>query len=58
MEMMWIRVNDEGRVKDTAIGGKIEGGVRVEIPDGYDLERQQDWRLADGALVYDPVTEA
>ena len=55
MEKMWVRVNEAGRVTDTVIGGKLDGGTEVELPDGYDLERQQDWRLVDGALVHDPV---
>lgn len=54
MEMMWVRVDEAGRVTDTVIGGKLDGGTEVELPEGYDLERQQDWRLMDGALVYDP----
>jgi hypothetical protein len=53
---MWIRVNAEGRVTDTVIGGRLDDGIQLDIPDGYDPERQQDWRLADGALVYDPET--
>ena len=56
MKTMWIYVNAAGRVKDTVIGGKLDGGTEVEIPEGYDLERQQDWRLEDEALVYDPET--
>lgn len=55
---MWVRLNEAGRVKDTAIGGKLDDGTEVEIPDGFELERPQDWRLLDGVLVHDPVTNA
>ena len=44
-----------GRVIATAISGKLEGGTEVELPEGYDLERQQDWRLAGGQWINDPV---
>ena len=51
----WVTVDENGRVTVTALGGKLEGGTEVELPDGYELERQQDWRLVDKALVCDPV---
>ncbi|HNX63171.1 MAG TPA: hypothetical protein PKN45_11070 [Candidatus Limiplasma sp.] len=54
METMWVLVNDAGRVTDTVIGGKLDGGTDVEIPEGYNLERQQDWKLVDRVLIYDP----
>lgn len=56
METMYVKVNEAGRVTDTVIGGKLDNGNKVRIPDGYDMERQQDWRLENGVLVYDPVT--
>lgn len=56
MEKMWVRVNEAGRVTATVIGGKLDGGTEVEMPDGYDLERQQDWMLVNGILEYSPIT--
>ena len=51
----WVLTDENGRVTATAISGTLDGGTEVDLPEGYDLERQQDWRLADRALVYDPV---
>ena len=51
----WVLTDENGRVTATAISGKLDGGTEVELPEGYDLERQQDWRLAGGQWVNDPV---
>ena len=50
----WVLTDENGCVTATAISGTLDSGTEVDLPEGYDLERQQDWRLADGALVYDP----
>lgn len=52
---IWVLTDHKGHVTATTIGGTLDDGTEVDLPEGYDLERQQDWRLADGALVYDPV---
>lgn len=54
MAKMWIKVDEANRVNATAIGGKLDGGTEVETPEGYDMDRQQDWKLVDGVLIYDP----
>lgn len=33
------------------------GEFSFDFPDGFDFERQSDWKIIDGALVYDPVPE-
>jgi len=50
----WVLTDENGRVTATAISGTLDGGTEADLPEGYDLERQQDWRLVDGTLVYDP----
>lgn len=55
--MMWVTVGDDGRIQNSMTGnGSLEGGIQVAIPEGFDVERQFDWRLENGVLVYDPVT--
>jgi len=56
MATMYVQVNEDGRVTDTVIGGKLDNGTEVEIPEGYDMERQQDWMLVNGILEYSPIT--
>ena len=51
---IWVLTDPTEHVTATTIGGTLDDGTEVDLPEGYDLERQQDWRLADGALVYDP----
>lgn len=50
----WVLTDENGRVTATAISGTLDGGTEADLPEEYDLERQQDWRLVDGTLVYDP----
>lgn len=35
----------------------LKDAVDIELPEGFDPEHQYDWRLEDGALVYDPLPE-
>lgn len=32
-----------------------DGGLRLEVPEDFTVQRAEDWRLEDGALVYDPL---
>lgn len=32
-----------------------EGGVLLDVPEDFTVQRAEDWRLEDGALVYDPL---
>lgn len=41
----------KGTSKDTPIGHWME------VPDGFTCERQHDYRLENGALVYDPLPQ-
>ena len=55
---MEIVVNTEGRVVACSHDCKLKGSVEIEPPEGFDPKHQNDWRLEDGALVYDPLPEA
>ena len=56
---MQIVLDAEGRVIACSFDGPLKYAVEIEPPEGFDLEhqRQNDWRLEDGALVYDPLPE-
>ncbi len=51
----WVLTDENGRVTAMAISGKLDAGTETDLPEGYDPERQQDWRLVSGQWVHDPV---
>lgn len=52
---MWIVIRDDNRIKESLNGnGFLERGLEIQTPDGFDTERQFDWKLIDGVLVYEP----
>lgn len=54
---MYVITDDQGRVRVSYTGHAPQGAVEVAPPEGWDAERQQDWRLIDGVLVHDPEPE-
>ena len=55
---MYIIVDDAARVRVTYASHAPAEAVEVAEPEGWEPERQHDWRLEDGALVHDPLPEA
>ena len=52
-------LTQDGRVVVTsAAHSEGEGMIQIEFPENFDFTHQSDWRLVDGALVYDPLPEA
>ena len=55
---MQIVLDAEGRVIACSFDSPLKDALETEPPEGFDSEHQNDWRLEDGALVYDPLPEA
>ncbi|MEA5016837.1 MAG: hypothetical protein VB099_20005 [Candidatus Limiplasma sp.] len=55
---MQIALDAEGRVIACSFDSPLKDAVEIEPPEGFDPERQNDWRMEEGALVYDPLPEA
>lgn len=52
-------LTQDGRVVVTSAAHlEGEGMIQIEFPEDFDFTHQSDWRLVDGALVYDPLPEA
>ena len=54
----FIKLNAAGRVGAVSVTNDDmgEGTVQMEMPDAFNPQTSQDWRIADGAPVYDPQT--
>ena len=52
---MYIITDDTGRVCASSPTNCLVGAVFVDTPEGFDECMQHDWKLVDGALVYDPI---
>lgn len=51
---MYIVTDNTGRVRASSPTPSLVDAVEVETPEGFDDMHQGDWRLEDGALLYDP----
>ena len=51
---MYIVTDNTGRVRASSPTPCLVDAVEVETPEGFDGENLHDWRLEDGALLYDP----
>ena len=55
--MMYVKVGVDARLCAVSLDYHLgEGETRIDMPDTFLAEQLTDWRLAEGALVYDPVT--
>lgn len=54
---MQIVLDAEGHVIAGSMDTILMGGIEIAPPEGFDPEHQHDWRLEEGALVYDPLPE-
>lgn len=52
---MYIITDETGRVRASSPTDCLVDAVEVKTPEGFDGENLHDWRLFDGALLYDPV---
>ena len=55
---LWIKLTDQGRVgASSPIGpmGEETDALYVDVPAEFVPEAQRDWKVVDGALVYDPL---
>lgn len=57
---MYFVYNEIGKIMICAAEPSQPGMVQLETPPEFDIDAMHDWRVEDGALVYDPlpVTEA
>ena len=51
---MYIITDETGRVRASSTTNCLVDAVEVETPEGFNGENLHDWKLVDGALVYDP----
>lgn len=51
---MYIITDETGRVRASSPTDCLANAFFVETPEGFDGENLHDWRLVDGALLYDP----
>lgn len=50
----WVSTDDEGRVCASVTDEKYARGMtEVEVDDGFDFSRQMDYKLVEGAMVFD-----
>ena len=54
---MYAVTDYTGRIRATSEDTLLAGGIELEPPEGFSPEHQHDWRLEEGALVYDPLPE-
>lgn len=54
----YIHANAEGRIDGWTFDAKYAVGFeQVTLPDGFDVNRMQDWLYKDGEWAYDPLPE-
>ena len=56
--LYYIKLNTAGRIGAVSVTNDDmgEGTVQMEMPDDFNPQTSQDWRVADGAPIYDPQT--
>ena len=54
---MWFLTDDTGRVTATSDNTILTGGVWLEVPDGFTVERQGDYRIVGREFIVDPLPE-
>lgn len=50
---MFVELNGEGRIMGTS-EEEIEGWGQMELPEGFDRDRQSDYVVKDGECIYSP----
>lgn len=53
-----VVLREDGRIGASSLTHDMgAGAVSVDMPESFDPEKQADWRIVDGAPVYDPLPE-
>ena len=53
-----IQTDETGRILVSSSEFQCgENDIQIDLPDDFDFERQADYRIVDGALIYDPLPE-
>lgn len=59
MAKYYYKLNDEGRIGLTApVGFGVPAEEDIfDFPEGFDFDKQLDYKIIDGELVHDPIQE-
>lgn len=52
-----IITDGDGRICACSSNSRLAGAVSVDMPDAFTCTAQSDWRVANGAPVYDPLPQ-